>query len=128
MRKGQSGLGGGAEAGEALFSEGDPERWLAKAFDQDYQENSSSMYRMAETSLWGYEHLSSLDKDLCLETRTQQLADQAREYCLMLPTIEQLAVNSRERSRAHALNSRAISTFGRTTKEHLTALVVHSPV
>jgi hypothetical protein len=106
------------------FPDDEPERWLQEAFDQDYQENSSSMYRMAETSLRGYEHLLSLDdKDACLDTRTRQLADQAREFCLMLPTIIQLAVNGRERRRAQALNARAIHHFGRTPKEQVIAML-----
>lgn len=107
------------------FGEGDPERWITRAFAQDYHDNSSSMYRMAETSLRGYEYLASLDnRDACLETRLKQLARQAREYCLMAPTIVELAVNQRERFRAHALNERAIHHFGRTAKEQLAVLLV----
>jgi hypothetical protein len=107
------------------FDEKEPEQWLSRAFAQDYHDNSSSMYRIAETSVMGYEHLESIeDKDRCLEARMRQFADQAQEYCLMLPTINELAVNERERRRARELNSRAIRLFGRTPKEHLMTLVV----
>ena len=105
------------------FGPGEPAEWMRKAFRQDHTQNSSSMYRVAETSLRGYEHLAALPKrDACLQARLQQFEQQAREYCLMMPAIARNAVNAQERRRALELDARALRRFGRTTQEKLFTL------
>jgi radical SAM superfamily enzyme YgiQ (UPF0313 family) len=107
------------------FGEDEPERWLKAAFRQDYHDNSSSMYRVAQTSLRGYERLAALpERDACLERRMEQFAAQAREYCLMLPAIALYAVNEKERRRAQALNDRASRVLPRSLKEKAMVLAI----
>jgi len=107
------------------FSEAEPESWINRAFTQDYHRNSSSMYRVAETSLRGFEWLAAIpERDACLQARLEQFEAQAREYCLMLPAIARFAVNDLERSRALALNERALRLFGRMPAEQAMVLAV----
>jgi len=105
------------------FGPGEPAEWMRRAFRQDYTQNSSSMYRVAETSVRGYEHIKALpERDACLEARLQQFEAQAREYCLMMPAIARNAVNARERQRALELDVRALRLFGRSLRERLFTL------
>jgi hypothetical protein len=96
------------------FLDDDAERWINHAFRQDYEENSSSMFRMAETAVRGYEHLAGMtDRDACLEARLGQCRDKARSWSLILPSVAHNAVNSLERARAEKLYQRAGRLFGR---------------
>jgi len=95
------------------FAEGEPEEWIHRAFKQDHLQNSSTMYRVAETSLRGFLHLESKPSlDANLSARRRQFEDQAREYCLTLAGIAAHAVNETERSRAVALERRVNEVFG----------------
>ena len=98
------------------FPDGEPQRWIERAFDQDYHQNSSSMYRMVETSVRGWEHLAAIpERDACLDARLEQFATQARKYSLMLPAIARHAVNPTEKKRAIDLEERVIKRFGQRT-------------
>ncbi len=82
------------------FSGDEPAEWIKKAFRQDYEVNSSSMLRMVETAIRGYEHLSSIpDRDACLEARLRQFEGQTRAWRLILPAIAHHAVNPLELQR-----------------------------
>jgi len=95
------------------FPDDEPEQWIKKAFRQDYEVNSSSMLRMVETAIRGYEYLSALtDRDACLEARLTQFERQARTWRLILPAIQHHAVNQRETRRALELTRRANELFG----------------
>jgi len=105
------------------FPGDEPELWMKRAFRQDYEINSSSMLRMVETSIRGYEHLSSLpNRDACLEARRRQFAKQARFWRLILPAVKHHAVNERECRRADALTKRAERLFGLHTWERMAGL------
>jgi len=108
------------------FAWDEPRRWLDAAFGQDYERNSSSLYRVTETSLRGYEHLAAMtDRDDCLEARKHQFEKQAREYALVLPALERHAVNEVERRRCVDLDRRVAATFGPpTTVERLERLAM----
>jgi hypothetical protein len=94
------------------FTDDDAEKWMNRAFRQDYEENSSSMFRMAETTVRGYEHLAALPKrDACLEARLAQNRDKANVWCLILPAVTHNAVNSKERRRSTNLYQRARRLF-----------------
>ena len=94
------------------FTDDDAEKWMNRAFRQDYEENSSSMFRMAETTVRGYEHLAALPKrDACLEARLAQNRDKANVWCLILPAVTHNAVNSKERQRSTHLYQRARRLF-----------------
>jgi hypothetical protein len=96
------------------FPDDEPEKWINRAFRQDYEENSSSMLRMADTAVRGYEHLAAMtDRDACLEARLVQCTDKARSWSLILPAVARNAVNPLERSRSAGLFSRAGRLFGR---------------
>ncbi len=96
------------------FNDDDPEEWINRAFRQDYEENSSSMFRMAETAVRGYEHLAAMsDRDACLEARLVQCRDKARSWSLILPAVARNAVNPLERRRSNQLYERAFHHFGR---------------
>ena len=96
------------------FNDDDSEKWINRAFRQDYEENSSSMFRMAETAMRGYEHLAAMtDRDACLETRLEQCREKARSWSLILPAVAQNAVNPLEKSRSTELYARADRLFGR---------------
>jgi radical SAM superfamily enzyme YgiQ (UPF0313 family) len=102
------------------FSGDEPRQWMEKAFRQDYETNSSSMLRMVETAIRGYEHLSSLpNRDACLEARRRQFEKQARVWRLILPAVRRHAVNELERRRTDELSRRAEGLFGLQTWERL---------
>ncbi len=96
------------------FDDDEPERWINHAFRQDYEENSSSMFRMAETAVRGYEHLAAMtDRDTCLERRMVQCREKARSWSLILPAVARNAVNPLEQRRSNDLIDRAGRLFGR---------------
>jgi hypothetical protein len=86
------------------FGEGEAEIWLRRAFRRDYEVNSSSMYRLAETAFRGHRFLESLPRrDRALDVRRKQFRERTREYSDILPTVIRHAVNETERKRAVAL-------------------------
>jgi len=98
------------------FSGDEPQRWIDAAFGQDYERNSSSLYRVAETSLRGYRRLAAMrNRDDCLEARMRQFEQQAREYALVLPALRRHAVNAVERRRCRELERQVVATFGPPT-------------
>ncbi|MDX2435962.1 MAG: cobalamin-dependent protein [Acidobacteriota bacterium] len=102
------------------FTDDDTERWINRAFRQDYEENSSSMFRMAETAVRGYEHLAAMtERDACLEERLEQSRDKARSWSLILPSVAKNAVNPLERNRANKLYERVGRLFGRRLWERV---------
>jgi hypothetical protein len=105
------------------FTDDDAERWINRAFRQDYEQNSSSMLRMAETAVRGFEHLVAMPiRDACLEKRLAQSRDKASVWCLILPAIMHNAVNRKEGRRSKDLYERARRLFGRSVWQRLAAL------
>jgi hypothetical protein len=95
------------------FPADEAERWLQRAFRQEYEENSSSMLRVADTALRGYEALAAVkDRDACLDVRLAQMRERARQYALILPVVARTAVNGLERERVEALERRVRAAFG----------------
>jgi hypothetical protein len=102
----------------SAFNDDDPEKWINLAFRQDYEENSSSMFRMAETAVRGYEYLAAMtDRDACLEVRRMQCGEKARSWSMILPAVARNAVNALERKRSNELYERAFRHFGRNLWE-----------
>jgi hypothetical protein len=84
-----------------------PERWINRAFRQEYEHNGSSMLRVVQTSLRGYERLAAMeDRDACLDLRKRSLMKRARVWGCMLPAVARHAVNDAERRAAEALDRR----------------------
>ena len=93
-----------------------PERWINGAFQKEYEHNSSSMYRVIDTTMRGYRTLSAMaDRDACLEARRQQLEERLRAYAPMLPVIARYPVNELERTRALELDEELPELLGPLT-------------
>jgi radical SAM superfamily enzyme YgiQ (UPF0313 family) len=98
------------------FKDDEPKQWLDAAFRQDFAINSSSMYRVIETSFRGYKALAARsDLDACLETRKTQLLTRVKEYGAVLPVIARYAVNEKERERALSIEREIASSLGPLT-------------
>ncbi len=105
------------------FNDDESEAWINRAFRQDYEQNSSSMFRMAETAIRGSEHLAEMtSRDACLETRLAQCMDKAKSWSLILPAVAHNAVNPLEKRRATDLYDRAHQLFGRRLWERAAGL------
>jgi radical SAM superfamily enzyme YgiQ (UPF0313 family) len=104
------------------------EKWLMAAFRQDYEVNSSSMYRVVETVLRGYRRLAALpQRDACLDLRMEQLRQRTLEYSGILPLVRRYAVNELERTRAIALDREIAKVFGAPSiKERLRRIVIQA--
>jgi hypothetical protein len=80
------------------------ETWITRAFQQDYQVNSSSLLRVIQTSLWGYQRLAAMQhRDTILDARMAKLEGQVRNWCRVLPAIARFPANDLERRRAQDL-------------------------
>ena len=80
------------------------ERWIKRAFRQDYEVNSSSLYRATETYFRGYQRLAAMERrDACQQKRMEQLEQKVRQYAPTLPGLARFAVNEQARDRAEQL-------------------------
>ena len=95
------------------------ERWIKAAFRQDYEENSSSMYRNVETAFRGARTLAAKsetgESDAWLAGRAERLRKRTLNYAPILAAIERYAVNARERQRAMDLERKIEVAFGPRT-------------
>lgn len=90
-----------------------PQRWLERAFRQDYELNSSSMYRVVETAFRGWSRLAARpDRDPCLEHRMRRLARRTRAWSPMLAELARHGVNPLERARARRLEGEIAAALG----------------
>jgi hypothetical protein len=88
------------------------DRWLRYAFQKDHRLNSSSMFRVVDTTLRGYERLRSRkDLDACLTNRLKNFERRVQEWGPMLSVIKRQAVNDLERERAVTLNRKLARLF-----------------
>lgn len=95
------------------FPDDTAEKYLMAGFRQDYEVNSSSMYRVTETVFRGYGYLSALpSRDACLEARREQFRRRTLQYATILPLVAGYAVNETERQRATTLDRRITGLFG----------------
>jgi radical SAM superfamily enzyme YgiQ (UPF0313 family) len=91
------------------------EHWLNHAFRRDYDVNSSSIYRMAETAFRGWERLKASGESLLEEAfkpRLESAAERVRNVVRILPTVIRNAVNAVEKERAELLLARIRENFG----------------
>ena len=89
------------------------QRWIDEAFRRECLVNSTSLYRVAETSLRGYRWLAArAHGDPCLKARMRHMGRRARVYGLALPGVARFAVNETERLRALALDGEMRQEFG----------------
>ncbi len=86
------------------FSSPEARRLLADAFRQEYDRNSASILRLAQTALRGLATLEGPARtDPWLAIRRAQLREHARRLRLLLPTLRCFAHNALERERAAEL-------------------------
>ena len=103
------------------------EKWLMAAFRKDYEVNSSSIYRVLETTLRGYLRLREMKlRDGLLEIRMRKLAEQTRRWAPMLSAIARHAVNAKERERALDLQSRIGAIFPGSFLDRLKRIAVRA--
>jgi len=92
------------------------ERWIKAAFRQDYEMNSSSMYRNVETAFRGARTLAAKGRtDPWLAERAKRLRKRTLNYSPILAAIERFAVNKLERQRAKDLERKIEIAFGSRT-------------
>lgn len=94
------------------------EHWLNHAFERDYEVNSSSIYRMAETAFRGWERLKESGEQMlskAFHPRLEATANRVRSYARILPTVIRNAVNAVERERAEKLLAKISERFGQPT-------------
>jgi hypothetical protein len=92
-------------------------RWIKTAFRREYEKNSSSIFRVIETSLRGYRRMAAMGPlNDCLAARRLELERRVREWSPMLPTLARNAVNETERNRALMLEKEIAGLFPRSLK------------
>ena len=102
-----------------------PDRWMKHAFRQEYERNGSSMLRVVQTSLRGYERLTAMkDRDACLDLRMRSLMKRTRVWGCMLPAVARHAVNDKERRTALALDRRIRRVLPLTVAERAKRVAV----
>jgi hypothetical protein len=98
------------------FPGNSPERWIKAAFRQDYEENSSSMYRNVETAFRGAQTLAAKGRtDPWLAERAKRLRKRTLNYAPILAAVERFAVNEKERQRAKDMERKIEAAFGPRT-------------
>jgi radical SAM superfamily enzyme YgiQ (UPF0313 family) len=95
------------------FTRDEARRVLGEAFRLEFDRNSSSVYRMADTALRGYQTLSARTSDRWLWLRREQMRARAEELRLLLPTMRRFAHDVLERERIDALDQRFQAVLGR---------------
>jgi radical SAM superfamily enzyme YgiQ (UPF0313 family) len=114
----------------AAFPGSAPAEWLNRAFQEEYERNSSSIYRLLATAVQGYRTLSAKAEagaDVALRARATQLRDRIQEYRPLLPTMGHYAVNALARDRARVLEREIATLLGPpTAKQRFYALAVRA--
>jgi radical SAM superfamily enzyme YgiQ (UPF0313 family) len=86
---------------------------LQDAFQQEFDRLSSSVYRMTETFLRGYETLERLGRDdPWMRVRANQFLERAQELRAVVPTMHRFAHDAAERDRVEALEQRFVHSVG----------------
>lgn len=94
------------------FTRDEARRILNDAFRLEFDRNSASAYRMADTALRGYEALSGKVSDRWLWLRREHLRARAEELRLLLPTMRRFAHDALAAERVDALEQRFIQVLG----------------
>lgn len=95
------------------------EKTLKGAFRKEYEVNSSTLYRVIETSVMGYEKLlNTPNRSENLESRLATLRSRVKKYSLMLGAIKVTAVNEKERERAKTLEKKIVAIAGKPSAKY----------
>jgi radical SAM superfamily enzyme YgiQ (UPF0313 family) len=87
------------------FPDDQADRWITRAFRQEYERNGSSMLRVVQTSVRGYRRLLGMKRDANLDYRMAAQAERIRVWSCMLSAVARHAVNTAERDAALALEA-----------------------
>jgi hypothetical protein len=80
-------------------------QWLRHAFQEDYRRNSSSMTRVLDTTMRGYDRLHSLgDLPPILEARRLKMTKRLKEWSSIVSVIQKHPVNKLESERGKFLD------------------------
>lgn len=93
------------------FTRADSTRILNHAFQEEFDQLSSSTYRMFDTVMRGYRTLSA-SQDPWLQRRGQQLREFAEQYRAIVPTMLRFAHDDLEKQRIKAAEKEAARLFG----------------
>jgi hypothetical protein len=86
---------------------------LDSAFKMEFEANSSTIYRIIETAVRGYENnLKRAHTSANYKARVEQLRKRVLKYSALLPVIKVHAVNDKERQRAIELRKRVKALVG----------------
>jgi len=97
------------------FAPGDAPRLVDEAFRAEFDRNSSSIYRMADTALRGWRTLEDGPADPWLAKRKAQLKARAAEMRIVVPCMRRFAHDDLERKRVEALRDRYVRELGPLT-------------
>jgi hypothetical protein len=98
------------------FTREESTEYLARAFQMEYDQLSSSVYRMLDTSLRGYQTLSRLGRtEPWMAVRAEQMRANAQDLRLLVPTMRRFAHDALERSRVNQIEKRCDQVLGPRT-------------
>jgi len=98
------------------FTREESTEYLARAFQMEYDQLSSSVYRMLDTSLRGYVNLSRLGQtEPWLAVRAEQMRASAQDLRLLIPAMRRFAHDALERSRVNQIEKRCDQVLGPLT-------------
>ncbi len=102
-------------------------QWLRHAFQEDYRRNSSSMTRVMDTTMRGYDRLHSMgDLPPILESRRIKMTKRLREWSSIISVIERNPVNDLEARRARFLDLQLQERLPMTATRRIERLVARS--
>jgi hypothetical protein len=102
------------------FTKAESRRIIDAAFQSEFDQLSSSAYRMLDTAMRGTRTLGA-SKDAWLRQRGEQMRRSAEQLRIILPTMRRFAHNAIERARLDAAECACVELFG-TRKPKLKAL------
>ena len=109
------------------FTEERADYWLRFAFGEDYRRNSSSMTRVLDTTMRGYDRLHALkDRSPVLEFRRGTFSRRLQEWCSIVAVISRHPVNALEADRVRALDKKVRERLPLTVARRVERLVARA--
>jgi hypothetical protein len=102
-------------------------QWLRHAFQEDYRRNSSSMTRVLDTTMRGYDRLHSLgDLPPILEARRLKMTERLQDWSAIVGVIQKHPVNRLESARGEFLDRELRKRIPLTPVRRVERLVARS--
>lgn len=100
----------------AHFTRDEARQLINQAFVAEFDQLSSSAYRMLDTALRGFQTLSRIARsDPRMAHRAQEMYLLARDMRMLIPTMRRFAHNELERERVDAIDARSMAELGPMT-------------